>query len=341
MLSNPTRNGKDFVGWKYNGGFIDKIDSSIINSGKDITLEAIWSNYTYSVLEDDTGDKYISITGWDNLSEDIVIPDKINVNDEDLPVKEIGDSAFNNNRQSKSVTIPDSVAKIGDYAFENCSKITTISISESSRLTTIGYAAFFNCASLSSIYIPSGVTKIRSKALEGCSSFTSIFISENVTTIEEYAFRGCASLTSIFIPNSVTTISSHAFQNCFDLTIYCEASSPLSGWSSSWNYSDRPVVWSCKGGGIYGDFRYTIYIDENSELYVELVDYFGTDSNVVIPEFIDAKDQRVPVKVINEVLFGSNESMISIFIPESVTTIESYAFSDCTELTAITFGENS
>lgn len=54
----------------------------------------------------------------------------------------------------KSVVIPDSVTEIGDFAFANCSGLTSIKISDS--VISIGKAAFFNCDSLTSIIIPKG-----------------------------------------------------------------------------------------------------------------------------------------------------------------------------------------
>lgn len=72
---------------------------------------------------------------------------------------------------------------------------------------------------------------------------TSITISNSVTSIGSYAFAYCYNLTSITIPNSVTSIESYAFYSCIRLTIYCEVTSKPSGWSSSWNESNRPVVW--------------------------------------------------------------------------------------------------
>lgn len=100
----------------------------------------------------------------------------------------------------------------------------------------------------SNIIIPSEyyglpVKSIKHDAFRGCSNLTSITIPNSVTSIESYAFAYCYNLTSITIPNSVISIESYAFADCKRLTIYCEVTSKPSGWSSSWNESNRPVVW--------------------------------------------------------------------------------------------------
>ena len=69
----------------------------------------------------------------------------------------------------------------------------------------------------------------------------------SVTGIGYEAFYNCDSLTSIEIPNSVTSIGDEAFYNCSSLTIYWEAQSQPSGWSSGWNYYNGPVIWGYDG----------------------------------------------------------------------------------------------
>ena len=81
-------------------------------------------------------------------------------------------------------------------------------------VTRIGEYAFSDCSSLTSITIPNSVTTIGGDAFNGCSSLTSVTIPNSVTTIGGWAFRDCSSLTSVTIPNSVTTIREYTFDNC-------------------------------------------------------------------------------------------------------------------------------
>ena len=104
---------------------------------------------------------------------------------------------------------------------------------------------WWNCYrhNIKSAVIEEGITNIGTYAFGVCGSMTSIKIPDSVTSIGDNAFHSCDSLTSIVIPDSVITIGDSAFIGCSSLTIYAEAPSQPSGWSSSWNYSNRPVVW--------------------------------------------------------------------------------------------------
>ena len=90
------------------------------------------------------------------------------------------------------------VTSIGDYAFEECTSLTSVTIGDS--VTSIGYSAFRSCYSLTSVTIGDSVTSIGSSAFRGCTSLTSVTIPDSVTDIKSYAFYGCTSLTSITIP---------------------------------------------------------------------------------------------------------------------------------------------
>jgi hypothetical protein len=89
-------------------------------------------------------------------------------------------------------TIPDSVTSIGNYAFSDCTGLTSVTIPNS--VTSIGDAAFFGCSSLASVTIPNSVTSIGDGAFAYCYSLTSVTIPDSVTSIGALAFLGCSRL---------------------------------------------------------------------------------------------------------------------------------------------------
>ena len=127
----------------------------------------------------------------------------------------IGDYAFCNCTELTSIEIPNSVTSIGNDAFYDCSGLTSVVIGNS--VTSIGSSAFSDCTGLTSITIPNSVTIIGYNAFYNCSGLTSVVIDNSVTSIGDRAFYGCSGLTSITIPNSVTSIGSSAFSDCTGL----------------------------------------------------------------------------------------------------------------------------
>ncbi len=115
-----------------------------------------------------------------------------------------------------SVTLPNSIEYIGEYAFSGCSSLSSINIPES--VYSIEQGAFSNCPKLTSIDIPNSVTKLEANAFAGCSSLSSVRLSNSIRSIGNSAFKGCESLTSIVIPASVTSIGDNAFHACSELT---------------------------------------------------------------------------------------------------------------------------
>ena len=122
-------------------------------------------------------------------------------------------------KKTGSITIPNSVTNIDNYAFYSCSGLTgTLTIPNS--VTSIGKYAFFNCPGFTgTLTIPNSVTNIGEQAFRSCSNFTSVTIPNSITSIEDYVFYLCSGLTgALTIPNSVTNIGNHAFYKCSNLT---------------------------------------------------------------------------------------------------------------------------
>ena len=108
----------------------------------------------------------------------------------------LGDYVFNGCSGLTSLTLPSSVTKIGCYALSNCIGLTSLTLPSS--VTEIGEHAFLNCRGLTNFTIPSGVTKIGGAAFFCCYGLISLTIPSSVTAIGSRAFNDCSGLTSIY-----------------------------------------------------------------------------------------------------------------------------------------------
>ena len=112
----------------------------------------------------------------------------------------------------KSLTIPESVTSIGDYAFKDSYSLMALTIPET--VTSIGEGAFVNCVNITELVIPKSITSIERGTFGNFYGLEKLTISESVTRIRDYGFGGCYSLKEIIIPNSVTEIGPGAFTDC-------------------------------------------------------------------------------------------------------------------------------
>ena len=236
----------------------------------------------------------------------------------------------------ESLTIPNSVTKIGYGAFSNCSGLTSVTIPNS--VTRIGSNAFKGCSGLTSVTIPKSVTEIGDQAFAYCSGLTSVTIPNSVTTIGSYAFSGCSGLTSVTIPKSVTSSGSDAFSHCSGLT------------SVTWNainfrnsYFDSPFR------GLTG-IKSFVFGNEVEHIPAYLCDGLTGLTSVTIPNSVTEIGERAfsgcsgltsvtignSVTSIGEDAFKGCSGLTSVTIPNSVTRIGFSAFSNCSGLTSVT-----
>ena len=214
-----------------------------------------------------------------------------------------------------------SVTSIGEEAFHYCSSLTSITIPNS--VTSIGKRAIASCKSLTSLTIPNSVTSIGDNTFESCRSLASITIPNSVTSIGDNAFYDCYRLTSVILPNSVTSIGEYAFARCFSLTSITIPNSVTSiGYQAFSGCSALTSIVVESGNAVY-DSR------ENCNAIIE------TDTNTLIA---GCQSTTIPNSVtsIGSGAFQNCSSLTSITIPNSVTSIGDSAFYYCHKLTSIT-----
>ena len=230
------------------------------------------------------------------------------------------------------------VTSIGYEAFYNCPSLTSITIPNS--VTSIEDAVFEGCESLTSITIPNGVTSIGDQTFRYCRSLTNITIPVSVTSIESFAFYGCRSLTNITIPNSVTSIGFAAFYDCTSLTNITIPDGVTSiGYSAFARCESLTSIRIPNSVTSIGDgaFSYckslTSITIPNSVTSIgdTAFDYCTSLTSITIPNSVTS---------IGDSAFQECKSLTSITIPNSVTSIGDSAFSCCISLTSITIPDS-
>ena len=111
----------------------------------------------------------------------------------------------------QTVVIPNTVRKIGHYAFSNCSKIKNVVIPNS--VSSIGECAFYGCNNLISVTLPYSVTNIGRQTFVGCSKMESITIPKSITNMEAYIFYNCPKVT-LYVQNGANKLNKYFNWNC-------------------------------------------------------------------------------------------------------------------------------
>ena len=232
---------------------------------------------------------------------------------------------------------------IGDYAFKNCSDLTSLTLPSS--VTRIGDYAFYNCSGLTSLTLPSSVTSsIRDYIFDGlkeCNYFidsdletylahthdwkyipvdeikyyhngqelTKLEIPSGVDKIGSYSFYKGVNLTSLTIPSSVTSIDRSAFEGCSGLTsIYVSWESPLSIAASTFKdaNTEKCILYVPKG-------TYDDYWLSNWGIFANIVEYDATgidhittsgEAKEISRYAADGQRLEVPAKCLNIVKYS-------------------------------------
>lgn len=136
----------------------------------------------------------------------------------------IGSYAFRGT-QILNIDIPNSITSIGEGAFYQ-TRVRTVNFKEDSKLTTIGYQAFYECKSLSEFIMPNTVTKLGTynnyadrecSTFYGCSALQKIHFSDALTALEQYVCYNCTGLKEVHLPQNILYVRDAAFYNTRNL----------------------------------------------------------------------------------------------------------------------------
>ena len=255
---------------------------------------AIVPIYTYTL--DDAN--RATITGYSGNATALYIPDEIDGHE----VVAIGDRAFQNRTDLRTVMIPDSLEKIEFEAFYNCINLKIVDLS--SNLTTIGYDVFGNCKSISKIEIPKSLkkfdgtwgsgTNLSYGAFGGCSNLKTVNFEAGSTIVCAALFMGCDGIEEIELPDTITEIGDSAFKSCKNL---------------------------------------------NKVIIPESVTKIDGDAFAECSGLVDIK-MHEGINTIGSRAFYKCDRLLDIVIPDSVEKIEFEAFRGCDKLENIKLSEN-
>jgi hypothetical protein len=182
------------------------------NYTQDFNISFALPEWEYTVNRDNT----VTITRYNGRDNRVVIPSTIEgrsvtaiegINEVSV-FGGLGKHYYEYNSDITSITIPNSVTRIGSIAFDNCPSLANITIPDS--VTYIGNSAFQASRKLTNIVIPRSVTHIGDFAFAGLVNLSSITVHHGVTSIGQFAFADTG-ITTITIPNTVTYIGEYAF----------------------------------------------------------------------------------------------------------------------------------
>lgn len=251
-----------------------------------------------------------------------------------------------NMKNLTSITLPNTVTRIGMYTFRDCSSLQSITITAQSLEeycngrgnemlcyinSSLGLGEInndikrnllINGIETKEIIIPTNIKSIGNYAFCGCSDLISINMHDSITNIGMHAFDGCSSLTAITIPNNVASIGDCLFTNCSSL---------------------KSIIWNANN---CTDF----YVAENAPFYdirSQITSFtFGKDVEH-IPAYLCYGMKNIPslalpsnVKKIGTSAFEDSNINKSLIIPNTVTNVGKNAFRNCSSIESVIIGKS-
>ena len=170
--------------------------------GKTVAIE-FYDEVVVNEVKYNVYSEHAEVVGYsEKISEEVVITNKI----KEIPVTKIAEDAFIGLEILKSVTIPETVTEIDDYAFCRCNNLDKIEGMK--NVKSIGWASFSACEKLKELTLPNSLETIGAYAFYECRSLTAITIPDSVTDLGAGAFFECEELVSVKLSDNITELKS-------------------------------------------------------------------------------------------------------------------------------------
>ena len=268
--------------------------------------------------------------------------------------------------QIDTVILKEGVTRIGDYAFYNCTELTSVEIPEG--VTYIGESAFACCQSLESVTIPGSVTEIGEGAFESCDSMLVLELASGLKCVGAFAFSECVALRELVLPNTVERIDrsafagtmalhelvipgnvqeigDNAFNGCIQLSslTLSEGIRVIEEMAFS-NCSDLtevliPASVECLGDGVFSDClaMTQIAVAPESEYFVVRDNILYSKDLSTLVHYPASKEEQeftIPeeVRKIAGLAFASNYFLMEVMLGDHLEEVGSYAFARCSSL---------
>ena len=222
---------------------------------------------------------------------------------------------------SGEYVIPDTVTSIEKAAFENCNKLTKITIG--SGVETVNPYAFNQCNLLATVVFKDSDTankKICERAFYYCGSLTEVDFGNAVTSIGDYAFTICSKIKSLEFPDSLTSIGQFAFSPYTDRT--------------GGTYKESNLESVKFGTGLKTIGNYAFYDDRK----ISKLEFTGDNltsigsyafyDNLALEE-LNLSGDNVSI---GDNAFNNCNKLKTVNLKSGIKSIGSYAFRDCTVL---------
>lgn len=261
----------------------------------------------------------------------------------------------------KSIELPNTFTKLGDFVFESCYELESAILPES--ITELPMGAFYTCFRLKNITLPSKLKVIGDKAFLSIDSLETITIPNTVEKIGNMAFNSCEKLDSVIVPNTVTSFGTEMFSECPSLryvalpegldtipkrtffackklekVVMPKNVTTIDPWAfqtcMSLKKIDIPNTVTTIGDNAFGSCADTVIIIPNSVTSIGKNAFNGCDNatRIEIPSSITTLPYRV---------FAGCRALESVVIPASVTSIDGTAFAGCKVLKSIEVEEGN